>query len=65
MEHILGAGFAEVEYKRFVAGAAADSWLTAPSAGEALRRARDAASPLDAVEPHFLLSPHVVGVARA
>ena len=65
MEHILGAGFAEVEYKRFVAGAAADSWLTAPSAGEAWRRARDAASPLDAVEPHFLLSPHVVGVARA
>lgn len=65
MEHILGAGFAEVEYKRFIAGAAADSWLTAPSAGEALRRARDAASPLDAVEPHFLLSPHVVGVARA
>ena len=65
VEHILGAGFAEVEYERFVAGAAAGQLLTAPSAEEALRRARDETPPLDAIEPHFLLSPHVVGVARA
>ena len=57
VEHILGAGFAEVEYERFVAGAAAASWLTAPSAEEALRSRRRETPPLDAIEPHFLLAP--------
>eukprot|EP00740_Mantoniella_antarctica_P003209 CAMPEP_0181365448 /NCGR_PEP_ID=MMETSP1106-20121128/10072_1 /TAXON_ID=81844 /ORGANISM="Mantoniella antarctica, Strain SL-175" /LENGTH=328 /DNA_ID=CAMNT_0023480523 /DNA_START=204 /DNA_END=1190 /DNA_ORIENTATION=- len=77
------AGFASVESRRFVAGAAEGSWLTAPTMGEAFARAtrgdrvthgsegggRGGSRPqssalLDAVEPHFLLSPSVVGIAR-
>ena len=61
-EAVVAAGFSEVTHRHFIAGAAADSWLSTPWGDVPARVDR---SPLDAVEPHFLISPHVVGVARA
>jgi SAM-dependent methyltransferase len=68
-----GAGFAELEIRRFVAGAADGSWLVAPigkgSGSDRERADRDRAFGrrgfLEAIEPHFLLAPTLVGRATA
>ena len=68
-----GAGFAAVETRRFVAGAADGSWLVAPigkgSGSDRERADRERAFErrgfLDAIEPHFLLAPTLVGRATA
>ena len=56
-----GGGRAE----RFLAGSGAieTSWLMQPDAGEAARRIAAPGGGMQGIEPHFLLAPHVAGVA--
>jgi SAM-dependent methyltransferase len=63
---IEAAGFGGgVRAERFLAGSGAieTSWLMQPDAGEAARRIAAPGGVMEGIEPHFLLAPHVAGVA--
>ena len=63
---IEAAGFGGgVRAERFLAGSGAieTSWLMQPDAGEAARRIAAPGGFMEGIEPHFLLAPHVAGVA--
>ena len=58
-------GDENVDARRFVTGAADGTWLVKPLFSADAASAKKTSSFLNAIEPHFLLAPTLVGRATA